>query len=103
MIVDILLIVAGLALLVVGGDFLVRGAVALALKLGIAPVIVGLTVLAFGTSAPPAFVSPFGRHTVGWPVRFVSARSPPPTYKSTFSMAFAISRISSARARCAVR
>lgn len=57
MTVDILLIVAGLGLLVVGGDFLVRGAVALALKLGIAPVIVGLTVLAFGTSAPELIVS----------------------------------------------
>ncbi|WBU60663.1 calcium/sodium antiporter [Paracoccus albus] len=57
MIVDLLFIVAGLALLVVGGDFLVRGAVALALRLGIAPVIVGLTVLAFGTSAPELIVS----------------------------------------------
>ena len=57
MIVDILLIVAGLALLVLGGDYLVRGAVALAMKLGIAPVIVGLTVLAFGTSAPELIVS----------------------------------------------
>ena len=57
MIVDLLFILAGLALLVVGGDFLVRGAVALALKLGIAPVIVGLTVLAFGTSAPELIVS----------------------------------------------
>ena len=57
MIVDILLIVSGLALLVFGGDYLVRGAVALALKLGIAPVIVGLTVLAFGTSAPELIVS----------------------------------------------
>ncbi|WBU53594.1 calcium/sodium antiporter [Paracoccus sp. SCSIO 75233] len=57
MIVDILLILAGLGLLVLGGDFLVRGAVALALRLGIAPVIVGLTVLAFGTSAPELIVS----------------------------------------------
>ncbi|NHF73878.1 calcium/sodium antiporter [Paracoccus xiamenensis] len=57
MIVDVLLVLAGLALLVVGGDNLVRGAVALALKLGIAPVIVGLTVLAFGTSAPELIVS----------------------------------------------
>nr|WP_220185272.1 calcium/sodium antiporter [Paracoccus sp. S1E-3] len=52
-----LFILAGLALLVIGGDYLVRGAVALALKLGIAPVIVGLTVLAFGTSAPELIVS----------------------------------------------
>ena len=57
MIVDLLYVLAGLALLVVGGDFLVRGAVALALRLGVAPVIVGLTVLAFGTSAPELIVS----------------------------------------------
>ena len=57
MTVDLLLSVAGLALLVLGGDYLVRGAVALAMKLGIAPVIVGLTVLAFGTSAPELIVS----------------------------------------------
>ncbi|WBU56981.1 calcium/sodium antiporter [Paracoccus sediminicola] len=57
MIVDILFLVAGLALLVFGGDYLVRGAVALALRLGIAPAIVGLTVLAFGTSAPELIVS----------------------------------------------
>jgi len=57
LIVDILLILAGLALLVLGGEYLVRGAVALALRLGIAPVIVGLTVLAFGTSAPELIVS----------------------------------------------
>ncbi len=57
MIVDFLFIAAGLGLLVVGGDYLVRGAVGLALRLGIAPVIVGLTVLAFGTSAPELLVS----------------------------------------------
>lgn len=57
MIVEILFIFAGLGLLVLGGDFLVRGAVALALRLGIAPVVVGLTVLAFGTSAPELIVS----------------------------------------------
>ncbi|MDO5658210.1 MAG: calcium/sodium antiporter [Paracoccus sp. (in: a-proteobacteria)] len=54
---DLGLIVAGLVLLVLGGEQLVRGAVALALRLGIAPVIVGLTVVAFGTSAPEMIVS----------------------------------------------
>ncbi|MDO5603989.1 MAG: calcium/sodium antiporter [Paracoccus sp. (in: a-proteobacteria)] len=57
MIADLALIALGLGLLVLGGDYLVRGAVALALRLGIAPVIVGLTVLAFGTSAPELIVS----------------------------------------------
>lgn len=57
MVVDILLIVAGLALLVLGGNLLVKGAVNLALKLGITPLVVGLTVVAFGTSAPELLVS----------------------------------------------
>lgn len=57
MIVETLLIVGGLALLVLGGDLLVRGAVNLALKLGMTPLVVGLTVVAFGTSAPELLVS----------------------------------------------
>jgi cation:H+ antiporter len=50
-------ILGGLALLFFGGDFLVRGAVGLANRLGIAPVIIGLTIVAYGTSAPEWFVS----------------------------------------------
>lgn len=57
MIADFALIVAGLALLVLGGDLLVKGAVNLSLRLGITPVVVGLTVVAFGTSAPELIVS----------------------------------------------
>ena len=57
MIVDILLVLAGLVFLVFGGDVLVKGAVNLALRLGIAPLVVGLTVVAFGTSAPELLVS----------------------------------------------
>ncbi|PWE26771.1 calcium/sodium antiporter [Pararhodobacter marinus] len=57
MILDIGMIVAGLALLVVAGDFLVKGAVNLSLKLGVPALIVGLTVVAFGTSAPELLVS----------------------------------------------
>lgn len=47
----------GLVLLVVAGDALVRGAVNLSLRLGIPALIVGLTVVAFGTSAPELLVS----------------------------------------------
>lgn len=54
---DLLHIVGGLVLLVVAGDFLVRGAVGLARRLGIPALIVGLTVVAFGTSAPELMVS----------------------------------------------
>lgn len=54
---DYLLLAAGIALLVLGGDFLVRGAVALSLKLNISKAIVGLTVVSFATSAPELIVS----------------------------------------------
>lgn len=49
--------VIGLVLLFVGGEGLVRGAVALAARLGIPPLIIGLTVVGAGTSAPELIVS----------------------------------------------
>ncbi|GAB4546118.1 MAG: calcium/sodium antiporter [Phycisphaerales bacterium] len=52
LLIDILALAGGIALLLVGGDVLVRGAVALAARLGVAPLLVGMTVVAFGTSAP---------------------------------------------------
>jgi len=51
-ITDALVLSAGVALLIAGGDVLVRGAIALATRLGVAPLVIGLTVVAFGTSAP---------------------------------------------------
>ena len=53
----ILEIVAGLLLLVGGGELLVRGASRLAAWLSISPLLIGLTVVAFGTSAPELAVS----------------------------------------------
>jgi cation:H+ antiporter len=47
-----LLIVAGLAGLLVGADLLVRGAAGLASHLGVRPIVIGLTVVALGTSLP---------------------------------------------------
>lgn len=47
----------GLAFLILGADWLVRGASRLAAKVGISPLVVGLTVVAFGTSAPEMAVS----------------------------------------------
>jgi cation:H+ antiporter len=47
-----LLIVAGLAGLLVGAELLVRGGAALASHLGVRPIVVGLTVVALGTSLP---------------------------------------------------
>lgn len=51
------MVALGLVLLVGAGDILVRGATGLAFRLGIPPLIVGLTVVAFGTSAPELMVS----------------------------------------------
>lgn len=45
-------IIAGLALLYGGGELLVRGSSSLARRLGLSPLVVGLTIVAFGTSAP---------------------------------------------------
>ncbi|MCR8724292.1 calcium/sodium antiporter [Frigidibacter sp. ROC022] len=50
-------LLGGLVLLVLAGDALVRGAVALSLRLGIPALIVSLTVVAFGTSAPELVIS----------------------------------------------
>jgi cation:H+ antiporter len=52
-----LLLIAGLVVLVIGADLLVRGASRLALRFGISPLVIGLTVVAFGTSAPELAVS----------------------------------------------
>ena len=54
---NILMFLGGLILLVVGANTLVRGASKLALSFGISPLVVGLTIVAFGTSAPEVAVS----------------------------------------------
>jgi cation:H+ antiporter len=53
----IVLLLVGLALLAAGGEVLVRGAAGLAERAGISPLIVGLTVVAFSTSAPELAVT----------------------------------------------
>ena len=57
MIWDIIYIVLGLGLLTFGGDILVRGSVSLAIQLGLSPLLVGMVVVGFGTSAPELLVS----------------------------------------------
>lgn len=57
MAVDFLQLVGGLALLLAGGYALVRGAGSLAHSLGVSPLLIGLTVVAFGTSAPELAVN----------------------------------------------
>ena len=54
---SLLVFAGGLALLLVGSEAFVRGAAALAARLGVAPVIIGMTVVAFGTSTPELVVS----------------------------------------------
>lgn len=54
---DIGQIFAGLVLLIFGGEYLVKGASRVANQFGISPLVIGLTVVAFGTSAPEMFVS----------------------------------------------
>lgn len=49
---NVLLLVVGILLLWVGGELLIRGATALARLWGLSPLVIGLTVVAFGTSAP---------------------------------------------------
>ena len=53
----LLLFILGLALLISGAELLVRGASRLAALAGVAPLVIGLTVVAFGTSAPELAVS----------------------------------------------
>ena len=53
---SLLFLTLGLVLLYLGGEGLVRGSAALALRLGLTPLVVGLTVVAFGTSAPELVV-----------------------------------------------
>lgn len=57
MIADFALIVVGLVMLYFGAEGLVRGSSALALKLGLTPLVIGLTVVAYGTSMPELVVS----------------------------------------------
>lgn len=54
---DVVYLVAGLAILFVGGELTLRGAVGLAKVLGVSPAVIGLTVVGFGTSAPELVVT----------------------------------------------
>ncbi len=63
---EYLQLIAGLIVLILGGEALVKGAVNLALKLKISPLVVGMTIVSFGTSAPELLVS-LGAATSGHP------------------------------------
>ena len=57
MIYDVGLLLLGLAVLFVGGEFLVKGSVGIAKSFRISPLVIGMTVVSFGTSAPELLVS----------------------------------------------
>ncbi|PWS35831.1 sodium:calcium antiporter [Falsiroseomonas bella] len=54
---DFLLLLGGLLLLALGGEALVRGAVQLAERMGVSPLLIGLTLVGFGTSTPELVTS----------------------------------------------
>lgn len=57
MVLNIIFILVGFFLLIKGGDYLVEGAVQVARRLKLSPMVIGLTVIGFGTSAPELLVS----------------------------------------------
>ncbi len=57
MLITIILLIIGLIVLIAGGDYLVRGASSIALRIHLSPLVVGLTIVAFGTSAPELLIS----------------------------------------------
>lgn len=57
MFMDYLLLLGGLVVLIVGGELLVRGAVGIASKFKLSPLVIGMTIVSFGTSAPELIVS----------------------------------------------
>jgi len=57
MLFDIFLLIAGFVALTLGAEGLVRGSASLAIRMGLTPLVVGLTVVAFGTSTPELVVS----------------------------------------------
>jgi len=57
MFATISLLFVGLVVLIAGGDYLVKGSSSIALRLHLSPLVVGLTIVAFGTSAPELLIS----------------------------------------------
>lgn len=57
MLLNYISLAGGLVVLIVAGDLLVKGSVGVALRLGIPNLVIGLTIVAFGTSAPELFIS----------------------------------------------
>ena len=60
MIIQILILLSGLALIIFGADFVVRGSSSIARKSGVSEFVIGLTIVGMGTSAPELVVSVLG-------------------------------------------
>ena len=60
---DTFYLIIGLIVLVIGGEFLIRGAIPLAVRMKVSMVVVGLTVVSFATSAPELIVSVYSSLT----------------------------------------
>ena len=59
MFISIILLILGLVILIIGAEGLVRGASSISKRLGIPAIVIGLTIVAFGTSAPELIVNIF--------------------------------------------
>jgi len=59
MLIPILLIILGLGILILGAEGLVRGSASMAKKWGVSSLVIGLTIVAFGTSTPELVVNMF--------------------------------------------
>ena len=57
MLTSIILVIIGLAVLTVGAEGLVRAGISFALRMGVTPLVIGLTIVAFGTGSPELVVS----------------------------------------------
>lgn len=60
---DILYLIIGLILLVFGGEFLIKGAIPLAVRMNVSKIVVALTVVSFATSAPELIISVYSALT----------------------------------------
>ena len=60
---DTFYLIIGLIVLVIGGEFLIRGTIPLAVRMKVSMVVVGLTVVSFATSAPELIVSVYSSLT----------------------------------------
>jgi cation:H+ antiporter len=76
-VLSVLLLITGLAGLLIGAELLVRGGSKLAIRLGVTPIVIGLTVVSIGTSMPELAIGIDARVRAArdWPWEISSART----------------------------